>query len=121
LTHSIGNSVKVAAALAGATLMLCIILLLGSPPQAEAGSSNFCYGHSMGNWETCYGSPRTFNAVYGQGTNHSVCVGGDSIYGCSPGGGQGVYVPMGSLAYRTPWIRNNGATWSVVYGVAYWP
>jgi len=116
--------------LAGALLALCLTFLVSSPPKASAAESNYCYGFSAGFYQKCVGQPRSLNALYGSGWNHSVCIwassgsGGNSVAGsttCSSGPSAGTYNNSMGYAYYYPVIQNNAAGANTLYGVAYRP
>lgn len=116
-----------------ATALLLMALLLTVPSGARASESPYCGGQNLPAGGACAGAPRAFNALYGLGSQQSVCVfpslNSSGTYpvsqvGCSPGAGQGVYVPEGTFWLENifwPGIRNNGGGASVVYGVAFKP
>jgi hypothetical protein len=124
---------KTGVAVACAVMALCTLWLLSAAPGAQASESPYCGGQTLGPGGYCGGAWRKFNALYGLGSQASVCVypsntadGGYPLYqtGCSPGAGQGVYVPEPTFYLENGayvGIKNNGGATSVVYGVAYRP
>lgn len=117
--------------LAGIAGVLVALLFLGDARGATASESQYCYGVNLGGYAQCVGSGRELNAVYGQGSQHSVCVwaavysNGEGPLGgtaCSSGGGEGVYHATGyPVAGLWPVIKNNAAGSNTVYGLAFKP
>lgn len=115
-----GRAKVLIAALAAAA---CFGLLAVAPQDAPAAEQGYCGGQWTPGLATCYGASRTFNAVYGQGNQHSVCVGasqGGNVT-CSPGPGQGTYNALGGWVFAAPWISNQGFQPNQVWGVAFTP
>lgn len=109
--------------IAAAVAAACLGILVAAPGDANATESPYCGGQWLGGLATCYGASRTFNAVYGQGNQHSVCVGssqGGNVT-CSSGPGQGTYDALGAWVYAAPWIKNQGLTSNQVWGIAFTP
>lgn len=118
-------------ALGGAILAICLVTLLGSPAGAKASESNYCYGSTLGNHGRCVGAFRNMNALYGQGTQNSVCIwasylaDGSGVVGgttCSSGPAPaGTYNNKMIEAGFYPTIENNGAINNTVYGIVFKP
>lgn len=119
---------KAILALGAAVLAMCLTFILDSPPSAQASQSNYCYNVTLPGEGVCTGAKRKLDAVWGQGTEHSVCVWA-SWYSnpqspfpgqqlCSSGGGQAVF--NGSMGedqfYPFIWEHAPGA--GTVYGIA---
>ena len=105
-----------------AAIAMFLILLVASPQHASATESPYCGGW-LGSQATCYGAKRTFNAVYGSGQQHAVCVGssqGGNVT-CSGGPGQGTYDALGGWVTSSPWIQNKGFSSNLVQGIAFTP
>jgi hypothetical protein len=102
------------------------LLLLATAPKAHASTSVYCGNQTLSGWADCRGSARTLNAVYGWGDQAGVCV--SAIIGptmapqaCTGNAGTGVYKPLSSYYYATPWIQNYSGKTNTVHGVAYQP
>lgn len=105
-----------------AILTTCILLLSGPLPTANATESPYCGGW-LAAQSTCYGPARTFNAVYGIGEQHAVCVGstlGGNVT-CTHGPGEGTYDALGGWQSAQPWIQNRGFSENLVHGIAFTP
>jgi len=97
-------------ALAGASLALA----LGA---SQAQASPFCGGQTLSNYGYCYGAARNLSGDSGYGVSHSICIGADSIWGgCSGGPGQVRTMNLGYVIHAEPWIEDNAAGSTVVYG-----
>lgn len=102
------------AALAGTLVVLCAALALAAP---QASASPYCGGQTLSNYQYCYGAARSLSGVTGYGVSHSVCVGADIFSGgCSGGPGQTRTMSLGFTIYGRPWIEDNAAGATVVYG-----
>ena len=120
---------RTAIAMIWAVIALSLMSLAITVPDALASESNYCYGQALPGNGRCVGASREFNALYGQGAQHSVCVwasnaGGEAVYGsitCSAGAGQGTYNSSMFLASWSPVISNNAAGSNTVYGIAFRP
>jgi hypothetical protein len=119
---SFSRRLKPALALAAVAAGMCLALLAGAPQAAHATESPYCGGW-VGGQQTCYGESRTFNAVYGTGAQHAVCVGsaqGGNVT-CTSGPGEGTYDALGEWVFAAPWIQNRGLTENLVHGIAFTP
>jgi hypothetical protein len=97
--------------------MLSVSLTLFSP--TASASSPYCGGQNLSNFQYCYGAARNLSEVRGYGLSHSVCVGAGAIFGgCSGGPNQIVSANFGSVFHIEPWIEDNAAGATVVYGEA---
>ncbi len=97
-------------ALVGASLA---IALSASP----ASASSFCGGRTVSNYGYCYGAARNMSGDSGYGVSHSICIGAGAIWGgCSGGPGQVRTMNLGSVFHVEPWIEDNAAGATVVYG-----
>jgi hypothetical protein len=115
-------SIKGTLALLGVTISLLLCLLSGAPQAAQATESPYC-GTTLNGLETCYGAARTFNAVYGSGRDHAVCVGssqGGNVT-CSSNPNEGTYDALGGWVSADPWIKNQGFSSNRVGGIAFTP
>lgn len=122
---------KLGLTLALASLTVCLVMLIGSPPNASASTSPYCGNQTLGGAGTCYGAGRALYQTYGWGDQHSVCVwatlggefeapfAGSGYKACSGGPGSGVYSPAyWENIYLVPGIKNNAAGSNTVHGVA---
>jgi hypothetical protein len=130
MVGSLSHHPKALFALGGIVLAMCLSVLLGSPTGAMASETHYCYNQTLPGWNQCVGTQRTLNALFGQGTQHSVCVwasrtgNGGNIVGsqmCSSGGGQGVYNSSMGLDVFYPYILENAPGSGTVFGVSYAP
>jgi hypothetical protein len=130
--QSLVPDLRVRLALCGTIATLLMVVFAGGASEAKAAESNYCWGsHRVGSGAggRCVGAQRELNALYGQGTYHSVCVwatylaNGDPWGGfnCSPGPGAGTYYTAAFLGSWFPVIQNNAAGTNVMYGVAFRP
>lgn len=114
---------KAALALAVAGLAIFLTVLVISPKAAQASESPYCGGTLAAAPATCYGAARTFNAVYGSGLQHAVCVGssqGGNVT-CSHNPSEGTYDALGGWVSAQPWISNQGGSPNQVGGIAFTP
>lgn len=110
-------------AIGGVLIVMCLTLLFAAALGANAAETHYCWGEGLPGLKTCYGTQRWENAVYGQGTQHAVCV-GTTEYGnetCSGGPGEGTYDALGRLELSQPWIYNRAPGESQVYGISFTP
>lgn len=133
MTTTIRHRPNAVLALAAVVLGMVFGLLLSSPPGAQASETPYCYGRILSNYGRCVGVGRNFNALYGDGVQHSVCIwasqfeSGEGFVGsikCSSGPGAGAYnASMGELGvlYWYPVIKDNAAGSNQVYGTSFTP
>ncbi len=104
------------ALLAGLLAMLGVSLALALSA-SSAQASPFCGGQNLSNYGYCYGAERSLNGDTGYGVSHSICIGAGVLWGgCSGGPGQVRTMSLGSPYYAQPWIEDNAAGATVVYG-----
>jgi len=106
---------RLALLLAASLATLFVALALTS---ARASATPFCNGQTINNNHTCFGAPRTFRFVVGQGTSTGVCVGYNEFPygGCSSSAGQQAAMDTFSYAFRTPRIIGNSPNNTTVEG-----
>jgi len=105
-------------ALAGAVLATLLLALALSAPSASA--SGYCGGKVLSNYGICYGAERSASEVQGYGTEKSVCVGLAPISGkCSSGPYAWASDNYGTVYYTSPWIQDNAAGRTEVFGEAF--
>lgn len=111
MTHA---RTKRLAAIAGVLATLCAALALFA---SSASASPYCGGQYLTNFGICYGAERTMTGVSGYGQERSVCVGIAPISGrCSGGPGQLATYSFGSPYYSSPYIQDNAAGGTYVWG-----
>lgn len=111
MTHRLSTRFAV---LAAALAVLCTALALSA---SSASASPFCGGQTVSNYSYCYGAARSLNGDSGYGVSHSICIGAGAIWGgCSGGPGQSKTMNLGGPVYAEPWIEDNAAGATVVYG-----
>ena len=100
------------------------ILLLTAAGPANAGESNFCWGHKF---TATWGQPgytcsdptsRYLTGVYGQGSQGQICAGA-GVISCSNDPTWGVYVPQDGTLFNAR-ILNGGTAPNTVYGHTWW-
>lgn len=105
------------ALLIGALAIAYVLLVFSSAPPA-AHANIYCWGKVLTNYQYCYGVARKLKGDRGYGTEKSVCVGADSIFGkCSAGPNyiaEFVYYENQEI-YAEPWIEDNAAGKTTVY------
>ena len=105
------------AALAGVLATLCVSLTLFAP--SASASSKYCGGLRLNGHEICFGVARNLEEVRGYGEEHSVCVGIGAKGGhCSGGPHQIATLNEGKVVFQKPWIEDNAAGSTVVFGEA---
>jgi hypothetical protein len=127
MVEALNQKPKALFALGGVVLVVWLAFLLGSVPEANAGTSPYCNNQTLSNYGACVGVSRTLYQTYGWGDSHSVCVwwrtGGWGSNGnaCSSGPNVGVYSAMAPTGSWEPGINVNAPGSSVVHGVALEP
>jgi|GEM_PF-5936465 hypothetical protein len=106
------------ALLAGVIAMLSVALMLIA--SSASASSKYCGGQRLSGGEYCFGVARDVEEVKGYGEEHSVCVGIGAESGhCSGGPHQIATFDKGTVVDEEPWIQDNAAGSTVVYGEAF--
>lgn len=105
---------RIRRALAMAGVLASLAAALVFAPAASA--SQYCGGFLAGE-ATCSGNARSLTGVKGTGQEHIVCVWADSLTRiCTSEPGAWAAISYGSVAVRTPRIRNQAASGSWVQG-----
>jgi hypothetical protein len=87
---------------------------------SSASASGYCGGKVLSNFGRCIGEARLLSEVRGIGNEKSVCVGADAIFGkCSGGANQWTSANFGAAFKRSPWIEDNSAGVTTVWGEAF--
>ncbi|HEY2768299.1 MAG TPA: hypothetical protein VGI76_08580 [Solirubrobacteraceae bacterium] len=126
LCSSISRSTK-ALAIGTALAASCLALLLGGTATANATENPYCNPRTLAGGGACSTeNTRTFNALFGWGDNHAVCVSvvivppGPGISRvCSHNPGEGVYDPLAEKVTLYAGIDNPAAGSNTVHGVSF--
>lgn len=114
------------------SIVAAFLFLVGMTPArafATSGDWTYCWGATLGYHGYCQSSVWNphLTQLYGVGNEHSVCIGAVDWLPvkCSGGPGQGVlddfyYTGWWPNSPGYPWIQNQAAGSTVVYGHAYW-